>query len=46
LPPHHHHQAKPKEEEHQAAKPVLDSDHFVVGGKNVFSPEPELMMLV
>jgi hypothetical protein len=46
LPAHHHHQAKSKEKEHQAAKSVLDSDHFVVGGKNVFSPPPELVMLM
>jgi hypothetical protein len=46
LPAHQHHQAEPKEEEHQAAKPVLDPDHFVVGGKDIFSPPPELVMLM
>ncbi len=46
LPAHHHHQTEPEEEEHQAAKAVLDPDYFVVGGKNIFSPPPELVMLV
>src|SRR5437667_274855 len=46
VPAHQHHQAKSKEQEHQAAKPVLDPDHFVVGGKDVFSPPPELVMLM
>src|SRR6266853_929121 len=46
LPAHQHHQAESKEEEHQPAEAVLNSDHFVVGGKNVFSPPSELVMLV
>jgi hypothetical protein len=46
LPPHHHHQAESKEEEHQPAEAVLDSDHFVVGRKNVFSPPSELVVLM
>src|SRR5438067_9318536 len=46
LPAHQHHQAESKEEEHQPAEAVLNSDHFVVGGKNVFSPPPELVMLM
>src|SRR5437016_8568751 len=46
LPSHHHHQAKPKEQERQAAQAILNSDHFVVGRENVFSPPSELVMLV
>src|SRR5437773_7549263 len=46
LPAHQHHQAEAKEEEHQPAEAILNSDHFVVGGKNIFSPPSELVMLV
>jgi len=46
LPPHHHHQAEPEEEEYHATKAVLDSDHLMVGGKNIFSPPSELVMLM
>ena len=46
LPAHQHHQAKPEEQKCQAAEAILNSDHFVVGGKNVFSPPSELVMLV
>src|SRR5947207_10261627 len=46
LPAHHHHQTKSKEEEHQPAEAILNSDHFVVGGKNIFSPPSELVMFV
>ena len=46
LPAHQHHQRKTKEEKNQAAKAVLNADHFVVGRKNVFSPQTELVMLV
>src|SRR4030095_13528703 len=43
---HQHHQAKPKEQERKSTKAVLNPDHLVVGGENVFSPETELVMLV
>src|SRR6266853_2026204 len=46
LPAHQHHQAESKEEEHQPAEAVLNSDHFVVGGKNVFTPPSEIVMLM
>src|SRR4029450_84072 len=46
LPAHQHHQAKAKEQKNQAAEPILNADHLMVGGENVFSPPPELMMLV
>src|SRR5437773_446461 len=46
LPAHQHHQAKPEEQKCQAAEAILNSDHFVVGGKNVFTPPSELVMLV
>jgi hypothetical protein len=46
LPPHQHHQGKTEEEEDQPGESVLDADHFVIGGENVFSPPSELVMLV
>jgi len=46
VPAHHHHEAKAEEEKHESAKPVLNSDHFVICGKNIFSPPPELVVLV
>src|SRR5262249_29694576 len=46
LPAHHHHQAEAEEEEEEAAKAVLDADDFVVGGKNVFPPKTEFLMIV
>jgi hypothetical protein len=46
LPAHQHHQAKPEEQKCQAAEAILNSDHFVVGGKDIFSPPPELVVLV
>jgi hypothetical protein len=46
LPAHQHHQGEAEEQKDQPAKPVLDPDDFVVGGENIFSPPPELMMLV
>src|SRR5437764_11274134 len=45
LPPHQHHQGKPEEEEDQPGESVLDADHLVIGGENIFSPPPELVML-
>src|SRR5438067_7547820 len=46
LPPHQHHQGKPEEEEDQPGESILDADHLVIGGENIFSPPPELVMLV
>jgi hypothetical protein len=46
LPAHQHHQAKAKEQKDQAAEPVLNADYLMIGGKNVFSPPPQLVMLV
>src|SRR5437588_6830014 len=46
LPPHQHHQGKTEEEENQARESVLDTDYFVVGRENIFSPPPELVMLM
>src|SRR6266568_9481237 len=45
LPPHQHHQGKAEEEEDQPGESVLDADHLVIGGENIFSPPPELVML-
>src|SRR5882724_7471957 len=44
LPPHQHHQGKTEEEEDQPGESILDADHFMVGGENIFSPPPELVM--
>ncbi len=46
LPPHQHHQGKTEEEEDQSGESVLDADHLVIGGENIFSPPPKLVMLV
>jgi hypothetical protein len=46
LPAHQHHQGEAEEQKDQPAKPVLDPDDFVVGGENIFSPPPELVMLM
>src|SRR6266487_455109 len=46
LPAHQHHQAKAEEQERETAQTVLNPDHFVVGGENIFSPPPELVVLV
>src|SRR5438046_9713753 len=46
LPPHQHHQGKTEEEEDQPGESILDADHLVVGGENIFSPPPELVMLM
>src|SRR5882757_5976135 len=46
LPAHQHHQAKAEEQERESTKTVLDPDHLVVGGKNIFSPPTKLMVFV
>ena len=46
LPAHQHHQGETEEQKNQAAEAVLDADDLVIGRENVFSPEPELVMLV
>jgi hypothetical protein len=46
LPAHQHHQTKAKEQEDESTKTVLNPNHLMVGGENVFSPPPELVMLV
>src|SRR6266704_1316986 len=46
LPPHQHDQGKTEEQKKQPGKSVLDADHLVIGGENIFSPPPELVMLM
>jgi hypothetical protein len=46
LPPHQHHQTKSEEQKCQAAQAILNPDHFVVGGENVFTPKSKLVVLV
>src|SRR5438105_10070209 len=46
LEAHQHHQAKAEEQERETAQTVLNPDHFVVGGENVFSPPPELVVFM
>jgi hypothetical protein len=46
LEAHQHHQAKAKEQECEPTKTVLNSDHLVICGENIFSPPPELVMLM
>ena len=45
-PAHDAHQAETKKEEEQGHEAVLNADHLVIGGENVFSPESELVMFV
>src|SRR5207249_11374172 len=45
LPSHQHHQGKTEEQKKQPGESVLDTDHFVVGGKNILSPPPQLVLL-
>src|SRR5437773_326115 len=44
LPSHQHHQGKTEEQKKQPGESVLDTDHFVVGGKNILPPPPKLVM--
>ena len=46
LPAHQHHQAKAKEQEGETAKTVLNPDHFVIGGEDIFAPPTKLVMFV
>src|SRR5881397_4025162 len=46
LPAHQHHQAEAEEQERQTTKPVLNPDHLMVGGENIFSPPPELVVFM
>src|SRR5947207_14288038 len=46
LEAHQHHQAKAEEQERETAQTVLDPDHLVVGGKDIFSPPTKLMVFV
>src|SRR5438876_12374701 len=46
LPPHQHHQRKTEEQKKQPGESVLDADDFVVGGKNILPPPPELVMFM
>src|SRR5260370_23656759 len=45
LPTNQHQQGKTEEEEDQPGESILDADHFVVGGENIFSQPNELVML-
>src|SRR2546427_3368925 len=44
LPAHHQHQAETEKQEKQRRDAILDADDFMVRGKNVFAPEPELLV--
>ena len=46
LPAHHQHQHETEEKEDQAGETVLNADHLVVGGENVFPPRIQLVMVV
>ena len=45
-PSHHHHEGEAEKEEKQAGDAVLNSDDLVVGGKNVFFPKTEFVLIV
>jgi hypothetical protein len=46
LPAHQHHEEETEKEKAESRQEVLNSDHFVVGRENVFSPETKLVMVV
>ena len=46
LPAHQHHQAKAKEQERETAKTVLNPDHFVVCGEDIFAPPTKLVVFM
>ena len=46
LPAHQQHQAEAKKHEQQRGNAVLQADDLVVGGKNVFPPKPQFVMLM
>src|SRR6266487_4812724 len=46
LPAHQHHQAEAEEQERETAKTVLNPDHFVVCGENIFAPPTKLMVFM
>ena len=46
LPAHQHHQGKAKKQKDQATNSVLNADHLVIGGEDVFSPKTELVVLM
>ena len=46
LPPHQHHQGKAQKQERESTETVLDPDDLMVCGENIFSPKPELVVLV
>src|ERR1700704_5044240 len=46
LPAHQHHQIESEKQKDEAADPVLNADHLVIGGENVSAPPTELVMLV
>jgi len=45
-PAHHHHQVKSEGEEQHGGDAILDADHFVIGGENVFRPESWIVVMI
>jgi hypothetical protein len=45
LPAHQQHEAEAEEHEEQRRDAVLHADHLVVGGKDIFPPEPRLFVM-
>ena len=46
LPAHEQHQEKAEKHETQRHQAILDADHLVVGGKDIFLPKPRLVMFL
>src|SRR5436190_6781637 len=46
LPAHQHHQAKTKKQEGETTKTVLNADHLMVGGENIFTPPTKLVVFM
>jgi len=46
LPAHTGHQEEAEKKEDERGDPVLDADHLVVAGEDVFLPEPRFVVML
>lgn len=46
LETHHHHQAEPNEQEDESTDAILEADNLVIGGKDIFAPPSQFVMVV
>jgi hypothetical protein len=45
LPAHEEHQEEPKQQKEKGGDAVLNADDLMVGGENVFAPEPQILVV-